>query len=331
MLSAIENLKETMKRDGHPDRFVNQYEFLHILLPDLYYMGNRPRKPGSEGCDGYGVFWRFREGQMGPLPVHDAEHTLIQDICCWDEKLTRFPAAPEDPAYWAMLNDMTAKAVPGEQYATALYTQGIFERLHSLMGMEDAMIALYEEPEKVHELIDFLVAAELDFAKNIMDHVPGVRALLHHDDWGSNVNSFLSPAMFDEFITPAYKKIYGYWRERGVKLIVHHSDSYAANLVPSMLEMGVDIWQGVFPENDIPKLVEQYGGRITFMGEIRTLAIDLPDVTDEEIAREVERACLKCKGPSFIPCLTAGLPISHFPGVYDKVSGEIRRMSRELF
>ena len=230
MLSAIENLKETMKRDGHPDRFVNQYEFLHILLPDLYYMGNRPRKPGSEGCDGYGVFWRFREGQMGPLPVHDAEHTLIQDVCCWDEKLTRFPAAPEDPAYWAMLNDMAAKAVPGEQYATALYTQGIFERLHSLMGMEDAMIALYEEPEKVHELIDFLVAAELDFAKNIMDHVPGVRALLHHDDWGSNVNSFLSPAMFDEFITPAYKKIYGYWRERGVELIVHHSDSYAANL-----------------------------------------------------------------------------------------------------
>ena len=331
MLSAIENLKETMKRDGHPDRFVNQYEFLHILLPDLYYMGNRPRKPGSEGCDGYGVFWRFREGQMGPLPVHDAEHTLIQDVCCWDEKLTRFPAAPEDPAYWTMLNDMAAKAVPGEQYATALYTQGIFERLHSLMGMEDAMIALYEEPEKVHELIDFLVAAELDFAKNIMDHVPGVRALLHHDDWGSNVNSFLSPAMFDEFITPAYKKIYGFWRERGVELIVHHSDSYAANLVPSMLEMGVDIWQGVFPENDIPKLVEQYGGRITFMGEIRTLAIDLPDVTDEEIAREVERACLKCKGPSFIPCLTAGLPISHFPGVYDKVSGEIRRMSRELF
>ena len=68
-----------------------------------------------------------------------------------------------------------------------------------------------------------------------------------------------------------------------MELIVHHSDSYAANLVPSMLEMGVDIWQGVFPENDIPKLVEQYGGRITFMGEIRTLAIDLPNVTDEEI------------------------------------------------
>ena len=66
MLTAIENLKETMKRDGHPDRFVNQYEFLHVLLPDLYYMGNRPRVPGAEGYDQYGVFWRYREGQMGP-------------------------------------------------------------------------------------------------------------------------------------------------------------------------------------------------------------------------------------------------------------------------
>ena len=331
MLTAIENLKETMKRDGHPDRFVNQYEFLHVLLPDLYYMGNRPRKPGAEGFDQYGVFWRFREGQMGPLPVHDAEHTAIQDICRWDEVLTHIPVAPEDPGYWAMLNDLASKAVPGEQYVTALYTQGIFERLHSLMGMEDAMIAMYEEPEKVHEVIDFLVTAELDFAKNIMDHVPSVRALLHHDDWGSNVNSFLSPAMFDEFITPAYQKIYGYWRERGVELIVHHSDSYAANLVPSMLKMGVDIWQGVFPENDIPKLVEKYAGKITFMGEIRTLAIDLPDTTDEQITEEVERACRKCKGPSFIPCLTAGLSISHFPGIYDRVSREIERMSRELF
>ena len=330
MLTVIENLKETMKRDGHPDRFVNQYEFLHLILPDTYYMGDFPIQPG-EGHDQYGVYWRFLKGQMGPLPVHDDEHTVIKDICEWDKVLTHLPVAPPAPEYWGMLNGIAAQAVPGQQYATAFCAQGVFERLHALMGMEEAMIAMYEEPEKTHELIDFITEAELDFAKNIMDRVPAVKALLHHDDWGSNVNSFLSPKMFDEFITPAYKKIYGYWKQRGVELIVHHSDSYAANLVPSMIEMGIDIWQGVFPENNIPKLVEQYAGQITFMGEIRTLAIDLPNTTQEQITEEVERACRKCKGPSFIPCVTAGLPISHFPGIYDKVSEEISRMSRELF
>lgn len=87
----------------------------------------------------------------------------------------------------------------------------------------------------------------------------------------------------------------------------------------------------LFPENNIPELVEKYAGKITFMGEIRTLAIDLPNVTHEQIAEEVERACRKCKGPSFIPCLTAGLPLSHFGNVYEQVSGEIDRMSKELF
>ena len=330
MLSAIENLKETMKRDGHPDRFVNQYEFIHLLVPDLYYMGDYPITPG-EGHDQFGVFWRFREGQMGALPIHDEEHTVIKDVREWDKVLTHLPVAPPVPEFWGMLNGIAAQAVPGEQYVTAFASQGVFERLHALMGMEEAMVAMHEEPEATHGLIDFITEAELDFAKNIMDHVPSVKALFHHDDWGSNVNSFLSPEMFDEFITPAYKKIYGYWRERGVELIVHHSDSYAANLVPSMIEMGIDIWQGAFPENNIPELVRQYGGKITFMGEIETRFIDLPEITDEEISAEVERACRKCKGPSFIPCLTAGLPLSMFPGVYDKVSEEIRRMSKELF
>ena len=31
MLTGKENLREVMKRDGKPDRFVNQYEFLHLL------------------------------------------------------------------------------------------------------------------------------------------------------------------------------------------------------------------------------------------------------------------------------------------------------------
>ena len=67
MLTVLENLRETMKADGHPDRFVKQYEFMNILIPDSYYMGDYPFMPG-EGYDQYGVFWRFPVGQMGPFP-----------------------------------------------------------------------------------------------------------------------------------------------------------------------------------------------------------------------------------------------------------------------
>ena len=134
MLTGIENLKETMKKDGHPDRFVNQYEFLHLLLPDMYYMGGL-NQPGGESHDAYGVLWRFQEGQMGQFPVHDEQHKVIKDICEWDKVLTHLPVAPDAPEFWGMLNGIASQAVPGEQYVAACFVQGVFERLHALMGM----------------------------------------------------------------------------------------------------------------------------------------------------------------------------------------------------
>ncbi len=329
MLTGKENLKEVMKKDGHPDRFVNQYDFLNVLFPDLYYMGDYPLSPGNEGYDQFGVFWRYPEGQMGAFPVHDDEHRLLKDITKWREVIDHKPIIPEAPEYWGMLKGMAAGTDRENQYVCALQTQGIFERLHALMGMEDAMANFYEEPDIMHELIDFLVEVEIDFARTMIERV-GIEAVLHHDDWGSLKSSFLSPDMFDEFITPAYKKIYGYYHENNV-LIVHHNDAYSANLVPSMIEMGMDIWQGPTPTNNIPELIEKYGGQITFMGEIETKVCDLPDWTPEIIAQEVERACRKCGTHSFIPCQTSGVPGSSFPGVYQEIHDQIERMSKEMF
>ena len=327
MLTVKENLRETMKKDGHPDRFVNGWEFVNCLFPASYYMGDYPLQPGNQGYDMYGVFWDFPVGQMGAYPVHDDAHRLLKDITQWREVITR-PVVPEDPGYWGMLNGIAAGTDRENQFVTALHPQGVFERLHNLMGMEDAMAAFYEEPEEVEALIDFIVDVELEYAKVMIERV-GIDAVLHHDDWGSLKTTFLSPSMFDEFITPAYKKIYGYYKDHGV-LVIHHNDAYSATLVPSMIEMGIDIWQGPTPTNNIPELIEKYGGQITFMGEIETKELDLPDWTQEKVAAEVERACLKCGCHSFIPCLTAGTPLTAFPGVGEAVSKEIAKMSEKL-
>ena len=327
MLTVKENLRETMKKDGHPDRFVNGWEFVNCLFPASYYMGDYPLAPGNSGYDMYGVFWDFPFGQMGAYPVHDDAHRLVKDITQWREIIKR-PVVPEDPGYWGMLNGMAASTDRENQYVCALHPQGVFERLHNLMGMEDAMAAFYEEPEEVQALIDFIVDVELEYAKVMIERV-GIDAVLHHDDWGSLKTTFLSPAMFDEFITPAYKKIYKYYKDHNI-LIIHHNDAYSATLVPSMIEMGIDIWQGPTPTNNIPELIEKYGGQITFMGEIETKLLDLPDWTPELVAQEVERACTKCGCHSFIPCLTAGTPLTAFPGVGEAVSAEIAKMSKKL-
>ncbi|OIQ54820.1 methylcobalamin:coenzyme M methyltransferase [Moorella thermoacetica] len=253
----------------------------------------------------------------------------MKDITEW-QKYVKAPVIPTADEAWAAAVAHANAVDRNEEFVTVFVAPGVFEMCHHLMGMEDALMALYEEPGHMHELIDYLTEYELAYAKAIINHLHP-DCIFHHDDWGSQKSSFISPAMFEEFFLPAYKKIYGFYKKNGVELIVHHSDSYAANLVPFMIEMGIDIWQGVMTTNNTPELIKKYGGQISFMGDIDSGTVDLPNWTREVIAKEVERACKTCGKLYFIPCQTMGGNWSSFPGVYNTINEEIDRMSKEMF
>jgi uroporphyrinogen-III decarboxylase len=198
------------------------------------------------------------------------------------------------------------------------------------MGVDDTLTNFYEEPEYIREMIDFITEYELGFAEEYIKHLKP-DCLFHHDDWGHQYSSFISPEMFEEFLLPTYKKIYGYYKRNGVEIVIHHSDSYAANLVPAMIEMGVDVFQGCLSTNNIPQLIKDYGPKISFMGSLDNGKLDREDWTRDLIREEVEKVCRENGKHYFIPCLTAGGEGSNFPGVYEAVSEEIDRMSQKMF
>ena len=330
MLTKKENLMETI-RGGHPDRYVVSFEPFELFLdPIVVGIGGfaLTMQPGTTEVNGWGVTVQYPLGAPGPFPVHDKEHVILKDITKWKDVI-KAPRVVYSDAEWAETKALVDKVDRKEKMVTALIAPGIFEKLHYFMSMQDMLMNFYEEPEAVHELIDFITDWELDYCKELVKHMqPDV--MFHHDDWGSQKSSFISPEMFDEFILPAYKKIYGYCKDQGM-LIVHHSDSYAANLVPSMIEMGVDIWQGAMSTNNIPELIKKYGGQITFMAGIDNGIVDRQDWTREKIAKEVERVCRENGTKYFIPGTTMGGPMSSYPGVYEAVNEEIARMSKIMF
>lgn len=325
MLTIRDNLLETI-RGGKPDRFVNQYEYLDIILEAP--LKTSPKR-GETITNEWGITFSWPQDQIGHFPVHDEEHRLLKDITKWRE-IVKAPSVQYPDERWAAAVNHAAAVDRRDKYVTVFFAPGIFEMCHHLMGMEDAMMSFYEEPECLHELIDYLVDYEIRYAKEIIPRLKP-NALFHHDDWGGQIASFFSPEMFAEFFVAPYKKLYGFWKDNGIELIVHHSDSYAANLVPHMIDIGIDIWQGVMTTNNTPELIQQYGDRIAFMGDIDSGAVDTMDWKAEVIAEHVEKACTRCGSRAFIPCLTQGLGISSFPGVYDETSRAIERMSGRMF
>ncbi|HCT92745.1 MAG TPA: hypothetical protein DF613_15400 [Lachnospiraceae bacterium] len=172
---------------------------------------------------------------------------------------------------------------------------GLFEQTHCLMGMEGAMMGFYTEPEKMHEIINAVCEWEMAYVKQMAERLHPT-AVLHHDDWGSSASTFLSPEMFREFYLEPYKRLYGCYKENGFELIIRHSDSFAATYVPMMIEMGIDIWQGGVASNDIPALIKEYGGKISFMTGIESRDVDKEGWTKEDVRGAVRRAWDSCGG-----------------------------------
>lgn len=329
MLTKRQNLLETI-RGGNPDRFVNQYEYIKILTANPFALSNPNPKPGEENVvNAWGVTKSWPAGTPGAFPVHTPDKIVIKDITKWRDYV-KAPNVVFSEEEWAPFVK-EAEAIDRNEYFVAPFiAPGIFEQCHYLLEIQNCLINFYEEPEAMHELIDFITDWELQYAEQLCKYLKP-DALFHHDDWGSQISTFISPDMFEEFFLPAYKKVYGYYKDHGVELIVHHSDSYAATLVPYMIEMGIDIWQGVMCSNNIPELIKEYGPKITFMGGIDSGVVDREDWTQEVIAREVQRACKENGKLYYIPNASQGLPMSTFQGVYETITAEIDKASKEMF
>ena len=329
MLTKRQNLIETI-RGGKPDRFVNQYEAFSLIMQTPFSKDNPNPAYGEHNVvNAWGVTKSWPIGTPGPFPVHDAEHIVIKDITRWRDYV-KVPNIIYPAAEWEPFIAQAEKIDRKEQFATFFYAPGIFEQCHYLLEISNCLLNFYEEPEAMHEIIEMITDFEIAFAEQVCKYLKP-DALFHHDDWGTQKSTFISPDMFEEFFLEPYKKLYGYYKSHGVELIVHHSDSYAATLVPYMIEMGIDIWQGVMTSNNIPELIGKYGGQISFMGGVDSAKVDFPGWTKEIVAEEVRRACRECGKLYFIPGSSQGLPLSNYPGVYEAMTEEIDKMSREMF
>ncbi|MDD3219155.1 MAG: uroporphyrinogen decarboxylase family protein [Lachnospiraceae bacterium] len=329
MLTKKQNLLETI-HGGNPDRFVNQYEFLHIAMSDPFAMTDPYPAPGQSNIkNGWGVTLSWPEGVPGAFPVHTPETIVCKDITKWKESV-KAPNLIFPDAMWEEAQKDVESVDRSQEFVAPFIAPGVFDQCHYLMSIQEALMAFYTDPEPLKDMIKYITEWELQYAETLCDKLHP-DALFHHDDWGSQNSTFISPAMFEEFFLDSYKQIYGYYKSHGVELVVHHSDSYAATLVPYMIDMGIDIWQGVMTSNNIPELIEKYGGQISFMGGIDSAKVDFPGWNEQVVAEEVEKACRACGTKYFIPCASQGLPMSTFDGVYESLCTEIDKMSKKMF
>ena len=329
MLTARENMRRCIVGDAAPDRFVNNFEALAMGIHPGMMVDTDAVKGGPNVVNSWGITRSFPANTPGAFPVHTPELTVVKDIEHWKDYV-HAPSTDYPDEIWAACKGMY-DAMDGENaFKTTLYVSGLFEMTHHLCSIDQALMYYMTDPDEMHDLIKYLTEYELRVAEGICKNIKP-EVLFHHDDWGGETNSFLRPSMFEDFFLDAYKEIYSYYHDHGVQFVFHHADSYCANLVDDMIEMGIDVWQGCMQSNNVPELTKKYKGKITFMGDIDNKSMDFSGRTNEDCRKAAVRAMEENGMYSFIPCITQGGPGSVFSGSYAALIDEIDKYNAEKF
>jgi uroporphyrinogen decarboxylase len=154
------------------------------------------------------------------------------------------------------------------------------------MGMDNFMIALYEDPGRVQRLIDGIVEYNRVCIRRLLDL--GVDIIHVSEDLGTQQDLMLSPDMFRRFLLPAYEACFDEIKQRGV-LIDFHSCGAVEKIIPDLMAVGVDILNPVqVTANDRRRVKEMVRGRMSVLGGIDSRIVHTG--TPDDIRSEVRNA-----------------------------------------
>ena len=94
-----------------------------------------------------------------------------------------------------------------------------------------------------------------------------VDAIMFMDDWGSQLNLLIPPAIWQDIFKPLYKD-YCDIAHSNKKFSFMHSDGNIIEIYPHLIDIGVDAVNSQIFCMDMDKLATLAKGKITFWGEI---------------------------------------------------------------
>lgn len=236
----------------------------------------------ADGYDPFGVYWHV--DSLGSIP--DNTSFLMEDITDWRD-IVKIPDI-SDIDFKAAAEKELEGCDRNSQLVTYYHPCGTWERVLALMGFENTLCALVEEPEEFEALIAALTDYKIDCASRIIDaYSPDV--YVDYSDYATARGLFMSPDTWRELIKPHQQRYIDAVTSRGV-LYEQHCCGCCEAIIDDLVEMGTSLWHSAQISNDLVGIEEKYRGRLTVeggwdsQGKPGTI-----DATEEDVRAETRR------------------------------------------
>jgi len=200
-----------------------------------------------------------------------------------------------------------------------------FELIWRIMGSENVLVKLAEEPERmgafIEKLGDYLIGIVEGQVATAGDKLTG---LYMWGDIAYDKGMLISPAMWRRLLKPQVARIVDAAHSHGLKL-VYHGCGNASAVFEDLIEIGVDALNPLEAKSglDVVDLKRRYGDRWSFNGNIDVTVLATND--RERVRNEVLTKLSAARGGGYILQSDHSVPDNVDPATYDYVI----RLTRE--
>lgn len=229
--------------------------------------------------DRFGTRWR-----MDARPFHLEEPGLKQP----DLTGYKFPDVKEFfPEGWK--EKALIEIEKRKDYFTVVgFGFGLFERTWAIRGFADILIDCIAEPVFYQELVERVAELQMEMIDELLT-LPA-DGIWFSDDWSDQRGVLLGPVRWRQFIKPYLAMMYERVHKAG-KYTLSHCCGNAKEIIPDLIEIGLDVIESVQPEAMNPyELKKEFGRDMTFFGGLGSQRL-VPFGTPAEIKEEVKKLC----------------------------------------
>ena len=202
------------------------------------------------------------------------------------EKVIKPRLNPDSPCRYPLYWEEKKRLWAQRDYPLSIGGGSVFGWIRNWMGLQGVSQALYDDPQWVQEMMDYVADFVVATVRRAVEEVD-IDYVTMWEDMAYKAGPLISPRMFRQFMLKPYQKITSLFHEHGIHLIFVDSDGDSEPLMSLWLEGGVT---GYYPIEraagmDAMQLRQRFGRQLRLIGGIDKRAMASgPAAIERELA-----------------------------------------------
>jgi uroporphyrinogen decarboxylase len=275
----------------------NTYELERYLDEDMlltsvgwansYYMVDC--NAGEGYTDEWGIEWRateyktkFGKGKYTEI----VGHPLAEDFAIENYQ-------PPDPNRSELYLDSerVIRDYKEQYWIVGVTVTTIWETAWALRGLEQMLMDLVLNPELANQILDIPYQYHLTAAKKLVEM--GVDMIWTGDDMGTQQTMLIAPKWWRQSLKPRMANFISTLKEINPNIkIAYHSDGNIYQIIPDLIDIGLDVLNPIQPACIDPvKVKKDFGDKLCFWGtmdEQHTLPFGTPADVEKEVKERLK-------------------------------------------